>query len=394
MVRHGGSDRYAGVCTSARECETEVRESIMGWGSRYGSYWAPYVPVAQRKSQAVKQAMQLAKQEKREYLPVKIEGRKIATTFWGQAWCDNLQAYSDFANRLPRGATYVRNGSVVDLVIKPRSIQAIVAGSHAYTVKISIDGVAQSAWNQIKQECSASIESLLDLLAGRFSNGVMQSLTKKGTGLFPSPGEIKMECSCPDYSYCCKHLAAVMYGVGNRLDKQPELLFLLRDVNHQELVSEALADGNLDRELSASSHQDKTLAGVDLGALFGIELDSETVVAAAGKINSAKPPAKRAARTTPQLTGKAKPTVKEATVKKATVKKATVKKVTVKKPTVKKPTGKVATKAQVSAPVVQKVVSSVQTSPKARLTSTPVAQQSPRKKAVAKPKAAVARRTK
>ena len=240
----------------------------MSWGD---SQWAPYVPVAQKKANAVRHAAQLAKKQGREMAPVKLAGRKIATTFWGQSWCQNLEAYSDYANRLPRGATYVRNGSVVDLVIKPRSIEAIVAGSETYKITINIDGLAKPTWKKIKQECSASIDSLLDLLAGRFSDGVMQRLTRQQEGLFPSPHEIKMKCSCPDYSDCCKHLAAVMYGVGARLDKQPELLFVLRDVDHQELVSQAVAEGNLDRELSG---HDGSLVGEDLGALFGIELDT------------------------------------------------------------------------------------------------------------------------
>ena len=216
----------------------------MSWGD---SQWAPYVPVALKKSNAARHAAQAAKNQGR--VPVTLDGRKIATTFGGQAWCRNLEAHSGYANRLPRRATYVRNGSVVDLVIKPRGIKAIVAGSELYKITISIDGLAKPTWKKIKLDCSASIDSLLDVLSEEFSDGVMQRLTRQKGGLFPSPSEIKMKCSGPDYSDCCKHLAAVMYGVGARLDKRPELLFVLRDVDHQELVSQAVAAGNLDREL-------------------------------------------------------------------------------------------------------------------------------------------------
>ena len=275
------------------------------------SQWAPYVPVAQKKNNAVKHAAQLAKKQGRAPAPVKLEGRKITTTFWGQAWCQNLEAYSDYANRLPRGATYVRNGSVVDLVIKPRSIKAIVAGSETYTITIDIDGLSKTTWKKIKQECSASIDSLLDLLAGRFSDGVMQRLTRQKEGLFPSPGEIKMKCSCPDYSDCCKHLAAVMYGVGARLDKRPELLFVLRDVDHQELVSQAVAEGNLDRELSG---HDDALAGEDLGAIFGIELETTPT---APRPTPAKSKRKRKLAPKP-------PTSKTAAVKKQAAKKTVI----------------------------------------------------------------------
>ena len=279
----------------------------MGWGGHGGwSEFRQYVPVGQKLAKAAKHAAQLAKKQGREPSPVKLDGKKIATTFWGKAWCDNLATYSDYANRLPRGATYVRNGSVVDLVIKPRSVEAIVAGSETYKIKIEIDGLAKSTWKKIKQDCSASIDSLLDLLAGRFSNGVMQRLTQHKDGLFPSPREIKMKCSCPDWSDCCKHLAAVMYGIGARLDKQPELLFLLRDVDHQELVSQAVAEGNLDKELSG----DGTLVGEDLGAIFGIELDSP---AGPSPIASAEPSRKSRttanSKTTTTTTTKTIPTV-------------------------------------------------------------------------------------
>ncbi len=254
----------------------------MSWGY---SDWGPYVPVAQKKANAVKHAAQLAKKQRRAPAPVKLDGRKITTTFWGNSWSKNLEAYSDYANRLPRGATYVRNGSVVDLVIKPKRVEAIVAGSETYTITIDIAGLPKGTWSKIKQDCSASIDSLLDLLAGRFSDGVMQRLTRQKEGLFPSPGEIKMKCSCPDYSDCCKHLAAVMYGIGSRLDKQPELLFVLRDVDHQELVSQAVAEGNLEKELTSG---EGSLVGEDLGAIFGIDLESTSAMPVSSKTAATK----------------------------------------------------------------------------------------------------------
>ena len=253
----------------------------MSWG-RYD--FAPYVPVAQKLGKAAKLAAQRAKKEKREVSPVKLQGKAIAKTFWGKAWCDNLTAYQDFSNRLPRGATYVRNGSVVDLLIKPKTIEAIVAGSEPYHVKIEITALDAARWKSIRSQCSESIDSLLDLLSGKLSDGVMKRLTDQKTGLFPSPHEIKMSCSCPDYSSCCKHLAAVMYGVGARLDSMPELLFLLRGVDHQELVSQAIAAGNLDRELSAVD--DSGLGTQDLSELFGIELNSNSTATVSSKRKS------------------------------------------------------------------------------------------------------------
>ncbi|HEV8061157.1 MAG TPA: SWIM zinc finger family protein [Gemmataceae bacterium] len=239
-------------------------------GFGYGGF-APYVPVATRKANAAKHAQKLAKKDGRELEPVKITGRNMATTYWGTAWCDNLEAYSDYANRLPRGRTYARNGSVIDLQIKKGKVEAIVSGSQIYTISITIETLAKPSWNRLKAECSESITSLIDLLQGRFDEGVMQRLAHPTEGLFPRPKEIKMSCSCPDSAGLCKHLAAVLYGVGNRLDNSPELLFTLRNVDHLELVSQAVAEGNLDRTLDAGD--DCSLAGSDLGEMFGIDIE-------------------------------------------------------------------------------------------------------------------------
>jgi len=189
---------------------------------------------------------------------------------------------------------------VADLVIKPRRIEAIVAGSEPYEISISIAGLPKKSWNKVKQDCSAEINSLLDLLAGRFSEGVMQRLTRANDGLFPSPTEIEMECSCPDYSYCCKHIAAVMYGVGARLDTQPELLFLLRQVDHQELISAAVSEENLNRELAAN--QVNSLAGEDLSAIFGIELETAGAPSSSAGNSSTKRPS-RTKKTKPVKAG-------------------------------------------------------------------------------------------
>lgn len=255
----------------------------MSWG------WRPYVPVAQRRAQAAKFAQGLAKKEGRPLEPVTIAGRAIARTFWGKAWCDNLESYSDFANRLPRGRTYARNGSVVDLSIEPGRVKAYVSGSEIYRVEVEIDRLEAAAWKRIKAECSASIDSLLDLLAGRFSDGVMQRLTRRADGLFPQPAQIRMGCSCPDWAVLCKHVAAVLYGIGARLDEQPQLLFFLRNVDHNELVSQAVSAENLSGALRGA---DEALAGADLGAMFGIDLDS----AAPAEASSAKPRKRAAAR--------------------------------------------------------------------------------------------------
>jgi uncharacterized Zn finger protein len=243
----------------------------MSWG--YGGYgWRPYVSVAQRRAKAAQYAARIAKKERRVLAPVQLSGRKIADTFWGQAWCDNLERYSDFANRLPRGRSYVRNGSVIDLQIETGCVKALVSGTEIYQVKIDIEPLAAAVWKCVKKDCAQGIDSLLDLLQGRFDEGVMKRLTEPKDGLFPHPDEIDLGCSCPDWAVLCKHVAAVLYGIGARLDTAPELLFTLRGVDHTELIGQAVSAENLKHSLGGEASNG--LAEADLGRIFGIEIES------------------------------------------------------------------------------------------------------------------------
>ena len=280
--------------------------------SRYSSYdyygFAPYVPVAQRRANAAKETAKLAKAGK-VITPVQIAGRKIATSFWGKAWCDNLEAYSDYENRLPRGRTYVRNGSVVHLEIRKGEIEALVSGSELYKIAITITPVPNSKWKELCKACAGGIGSLVELLQGKLSDRVMEIITRREGGLFPSPKEIKLKCSCPDSARLCKHLAAVIYGIGNRLDQQPELLFLLRSVDSAELISRAAEGGSL----TTGANAGPGLADDEIGSIFGIELDhapasGNPVVKAAKK--AAKKVAKKVVKEKPitRKTAKAKPT--------------------------------------------------------------------------------------
>src|SRR5262245_17127737 len=228
----------------------------------------PYVSVAQRRRQAQQQLKKL-KKKGQSAAPVTIDGRTIAKSFWGKSWCDNLERYSDFANRLPRGRTYVRNGSVVDLQIAKGEVLAFVAGSELYKIKIGIAPVKPSHWKSICRDCAGSIDSLVELLQGRLAKGVMDRVCREGDGLFPSPGEIKLSCSCPDWADMCKHVAATLYGVGARLDETPHLLFVLRGVNEGDLFARTGEDISLS---NAAPSKASVLSDSDVAALFGLEM--------------------------------------------------------------------------------------------------------------------------
>ena len=270
----------------------------MGWGWSYG--WRPYVPVARRRAQAAK-AMDRLRKKGVNVQPVAINGRAIARTFWGRAWCDHLEKFSDFANRLPRGRTYVRNGSVCHLDVRKGVVEAKVNGSELYDVKITIKTLSGPKWRSLKQRCAGSIGSILELLQGRLAGGVMEIVTDRDTGLFPLPREIALDCSCPDWATMCKHVAAVLYGVGARLDERPELLFLLRGVDHKDLVGEEAAKAVVGR---APARKGRTLDQDSLTDVFGIDLGDQeppqeekpkrkargAVAAPVGKVRAGKVP--------------------------------------------------------------------------------------------------------
>src|SRR6266436_4284177 len=234
----------------------------MGYGG-----WKPYVSVAARKKKAELAAAK-AKKAGAVLSPIASYRGAIAKTFWGKAWCDNLERYSDFANRLPRGRTYVRNGSVIDLQISSGEIKALVSGSEIYEVAVKVAPVTKARWRSICKDCAGAIDSLIELLQGRLSTGVMERICLRNTGLFPSPKEIKLSCSCPDWAEMCKHVAAVLYGIGARLDQQPELLFRLHGVDEKELIAHADVAFPLAKKEPAA----KVLGGEDLSELFGLDM--------------------------------------------------------------------------------------------------------------------------
>lgn len=281
------------------------------------SYWEypKYVSVAEKKAKAEKKLRQLMKKHP-GIQPVVIEGSALAGTWWGKAWNQNLEKYADYANRIGRGRSYVRHGAVLDLQVAPGEVGALVQGSASspYVVKVKIKPIPPAHWREMKQASRGRLDSLKQLLAGKFPKDLDALFTRKGAGLFPSPEEIDFSCSCPDWAYMCKHVAAVLYGIGARLDKDPGLFFTLRQVDVSDLISQAVLETKMDFLEKAGKKTHRVLESDSLSDLFGIDLgDAESIAVSQpanttdGASSTAKTPPARVAKPaeTPGLKSKA-----------------------------------------------------------------------------------------
>jgi uncharacterized Zn finger protein len=218
----------------------------------------------------------LKKKGKAELTPVIINGRQLARTWWGKAWNDNLKRYSDYSSRIGRGSSYVRNGSVLDLKIEQGTIKGLVQGSvrKPYEVGITIRPLLPEVWEEIRIAVEGKIESLQELIDGKFPAGLSELFTAQGSGLFPAPKEITLKCSCPDWAVMCKHVAAVLYGIGARLDEDPTLFFTLRAVDIHDLIGKAI-QGKTQTMLSKSGAKSRRiLEDADIAAMFGVEVEA------------------------------------------------------------------------------------------------------------------------
>ena len=141
--------------------------------------------------------------------PIVIKSRQIANSWWGKAWCQNLERYADFDTRLPRGRRYVRTGAVIDLQIKKGKIQARVQGTRKtpYKVEIRISPLSERRIEEITGKCETRVETLDQLVNGDFPKELKDVFLEDG-GLFPEPREISFSCT---RNRCCSfHCAALI----------------------------------------------------------------------------------------------------------------------------------------------------------------------------------------
>jgi uncharacterized Zn finger protein len=266
-----------------------IGEVIMG----YWGYHPPYVSVAEKKAKAARKLVQL-KKKKPDIKPIFIEGRTITRTWWGKSWNLNLERYADYSNRIGRGRSYVRHGAVLDLQIDSGKVESLVQGTRSkpYSVVIKIKAVNKKIWQDIIAACEGKLDSLPELLAGRFPKTLGEIFMVQGKGLFPSPREIEFSCSCPDWAYMCKHVAATLYAVGARLDEDPGLFFKLRRAKMSDLITQAVEDKSRKLLKKAGKKSRRVIAESDIADVFGIDMDGPVI----SKKKKVKSPSKTSGR--------------------------------------------------------------------------------------------------
>ncbi len=268
------------------------------------AYWKypRYVSVAEKKAKAARKLKQLSKKNP-AMQPIVLEGLAIAKTWWGKSWNLNLERYADYSNRIGRGRSYVRHGAVLDLQISAGQVKSLVQGSRTkpYTVTIKIKGIAKAIWQNMKAACAGKLDSLPELLHGKFPKALGEVFTAQGRGLFPSPQEIDFDCSCPDWAYMCKHVAATLYGIGTRLDDDAGLFFKLRNVKIDDLIQQTLKDQSYKLLEKAEQMSSGKIAESDLSGMFGIDMEetmdldfSKVAEKSAGSRKKSPKPAKSA----------------------------------------------------------------------------------------------------
>lgn len=233
-----------------------------------------YVSVAEKKARNERKIKKLEK--KIENLkPIRIKGRKIAKTWWGEAWNNNLEIYADYSNRLSRGRSYVGQGAIADLKIDDGRVDALVIGSgrNPYNIQITVEPLGAEKYKNLIKKIEGKLSSLEDLIKGKFPKVLEEIFVSSESNLFPKSDEIHFYCDCPDYATMCKHVVATLYGVGAKFDEEPLLFFKLRNIQVEDLISSTIEKTSKKLIEQSENKSERVIEDSDMMAIFDIDLD-------------------------------------------------------------------------------------------------------------------------
>ena len=224
----------------------------------YDDEFSPRLKAADLEKQA---ATRLAEYQAagEELHPVVNKTRKLARNFWGSAWMKQLALCESGGMCLAPGRTLLRHACVLHVDIQPGSISALVSAEEVFEVELKLESLDEERLDRLAATCSGHIDSLLSLMQGKVDEAVLQQLCHPENGLLPTPEDWHMHCTCPDWAEPCPHAAAAIYAAGCLIDEKPELLFTLRGIQPEALLSAPAPANEIDAD--------------KLSAMFGIDLD-------------------------------------------------------------------------------------------------------------------------
>ena len=224
----------------------------------YDDEFSPRLKAADlEKLAATRLAEYLAEGE--ELHPVVNKTRKLAKNFWGSAWMKQLALCESGGMCLAPGRTLLRHACVLHVDIQPGSISALVSAEEVFEVELKLESLDEERLERLAATCSGHIDSLLSLMQGKVDEAVLLQLCHPENGLLPTPEDWRMHCTCPDWAEPCPHAAAAIYAAGCLIDEKPELLFTLRGIQPEALLSAPAPTNEIDAD--------------KLSAMFGIDLD-------------------------------------------------------------------------------------------------------------------------
>src|ERR687896_2171681 len=159
-------------------------------------------------------------------------------SWWAKRWIEVLEGF-DIGARLGRGRSYARRGQVLSIDIDRGTVRAEVQGSRPqpYRVNVEVKTLAQQEWSKLAVVLATKAIFSAKLLAGEMPENIEEPFNDAGLTLFPTKGsDLATDCSCPDWSNPCKHVAAVYYLLGEEFDRDPFLIFKLRGIDTNKLV--------------------------------------------------------------------------------------------------------------------------------------------------------------
>jgi uncharacterized Zn finger protein len=188
--------------------------------------------------------------EVKDGIKAKSKRGAIGEKWWSKRFVSLLESFNIGA-RLGRGRSYARKGQVISIEVEKGLVRSKVQGTRSkpYDVTIQLSQISDKDWDKAIDAMASRAVFAAKLLSGEMPQDIEEAFADAKVSLFPEEKDLKTDCSCPDWSNPCKHIAAVYYLLAEQFDENPFLIFKLRGRTKEEIIEEL-------RERRASNAED------------------------------------------------------------------------------------------------------------------------------------------